>query len=135
MEVSNIFRSILIIVACISTTIVMTDRDDRDRDKHRRTETFQYNEREFRHDTRYEHNRYYPKPGYTIHQLPERHHIVRFRDRDYYYQGGVWYHHLNNGFTVIAPPIGIVIPFLPSFYTTIWVGGIPYYYADDVYYV
>ncbi len=23
---------------------------------------------------------------------------------------------------------------LPPFYTTVWLGGVPYYYADDVYY-
>jgi hypothetical protein len=27
-----------------------------------------------------------------------------------------------------------VVSVLPPFYSTVWVGGIPYYYADDVYY-
>jgi hypothetical protein len=27
-----------------------------------------------------------------------------------------------------------VISVLPPFYTTVWLGGVPYYYADDVYY-
>jgi len=30
--------------------------------------------------------------------------------------------------------MGIVVPILPPFYTTIWFGGVPYYYANDVYY-
>jgi hypothetical protein len=34
----------------------------------------------------------------------------------------------------VAPPIGVVVPFLPPFYTTVWFGGSPYYYADNVYY-
>ena len=34
----------------------------------------------------------------------------------------------------MRPPIGLVVPFLPLFYTTIWAGGYPYYYADGVYY-
>jgi hypothetical protein len=28
-----------------------------------------------------------------------------------------------------------VIPFLPDFYTTVWFGGVPYYYANDTYYL
>lgn len=31
--------------------------------------------------------------------------------------------------------MGLIVPFLPPFYTTIWVGGYPYYYAADTYYV
>ena len=26
-------------------------------------------------------------------------------------------------------------PFLPPYYTTVWVGGVPYYYANEVYYM
>ena len=35
---------------------------------------------------------------------------------------------------MVRPPIGIVVPVLPSSYATIWVGAAPYYYADDVFY-
>ena len=35
---------------------------------------------------------------------------------------------------VVAPPIGIGVSVLPPFYTTVWFGGSPYYYADDTYY-
>ena len=34
----------------------------------------------------------------------------------------------------MAPPLGIFVPMLPPFYTTIWASGVPYYYANDVYY-
>jgi hypothetical protein len=27
-----------------------------------------------------------------------------------------------------------MVPFLPLYYATIWIGGIPYYYANEVYY-
>jgi hypothetical protein len=36
---------------------------------------------------------------------------------------------------VVAPPFGVFVPMLPGFYTTLWIGGLPYYYANDVYYV
>lgn len=31
------------------------------------------------------------------------------------------------------PPFGIVIRVLPPAYGTVWLGGIPYYYANNVY--
>jgi hypothetical protein len=36
---------------------------------------------------------------------------------------------------VVAPPVGISIPMLPPGYTTVWIGGTPYYYADGNYYL
>lgn len=35
---------------------------------------------------------------------------------------------------MIAAPIGAFVPVLPAFYSTVWWGGVPYYYADDTYY-
>jgi hypothetical protein len=35
---------------------------------------------------------------------------------------------------VVRPPVGIVVPVLPPAYTTVWVAGLPYYYANDAYY-
>jgi hypothetical protein len=34
----------------------------------------------------------------------------------------------------VQPPAGLVIGVLPPFYSTVWFGGVPYYYADNVYY-
>ena len=46
----------------------------------------------------------------------------------------MWYASGPGGFVVAAPPRGLVVSVLPPFYTTVWLGGVPYYYADDVYY-
>jgi hypothetical protein len=35
---------------------------------------------------------------------------------------------------VVRPPAGLVIAALPPYYSTVWFGGAPYYYADNVYY-
>jgi hypothetical protein len=35
---------------------------------------------------------------------------------------------------VTRPPIGLVVIMLPPFYMTVWIGRVPYYYANDVYY-
>jgi hypothetical protein len=34
-----------------------------------------------------------------------------------------------------VPPVGIGIPLLPDYYATYWYGGVPYYYANSVYYL
>lgn len=85
-------------------------------------------------DNRYNHNRYYPQPGRVFNSLPERRRPIRYHDRDYFYISGVWYLSSGVSFSVVVPPIGIVVPILPPFYTTLWFGGVPYYYANDIYY-
>lgn len=85
-------------------------------------------------DRRYDHNHYYPSPGHSVKTLPPGHRIVPYRDRRFYFHGGVWYRPSGPGFVVIRPPIGVRVPILPPYYTTIWVAGVPYYYADGVYY-
>jgi hypothetical protein len=82
----------------------------------------------------YDRSRYYPPYGHTYAHPPRNAYEIRYRSRPYYYHGGSWYHHDGTHFVVIAPPIGIVAPFLPPYYSTFWVGGYPYYYANDVYY-
>ncbi|WP_455211119.1 DUF6515 family protein [Kaarinaea lacus] len=89
----------------------------------------------FRMDKRYDHNRYYPPPDYRVKVLPDRRHIIHYHNRDYFYISGVWYLSSGPGFVVVRPPLGVIVPILPPFYTTIWIGSIPYYYANDIYYV
>ena len=86
-------------------------------------------------DNRYKHNRYYPKRGHIVKKLPRDYRMIKHRRSNYYFHDGIWYRPGKIGFTVILPPIGLVVPLLPHFYSTIWVSGTPYYYADDVYYL
>ncbi|MBN1548459.1 MAG: hypothetical protein JW902_17550, partial [Syntrophaceae bacterium] len=69
-----------------------------------------------------------------VRTLPRGYHTTYYRNRPYYFWEGVWYRPYGTYFTVVAPPIGLVIPILPPFHTTLWVGGIPYYYANETYY-
>ena len=57
----------------------------------------------------------YPARGYSAYALPRGYHSA-------YHRG--------------APPfgIGIGVSVLPPFYSTLWFGGSPYYYADSTYY-
>ncbi len=128
--ISAVLLVSLMVGVCSS---VYADRDDHDRrdrgDRHEKSHP------DYRWDDRYQHNRRYPRDGYIIKSLPERRHPIRFHDRDYFYFGGVWYLPSGPSFVVVRPPIGIVVPILPPFYTTVWLYGNAYYYANDVYYV
>ena len=85
-------------------------------------------------DSRYGHNHYYPSRGGFVTALPRDHRVVIYGDVSYHCHEGVWYRPEGPRFVIVAPPFGLVVPFLPPYYATIWVGGLPYYYADKVYY-
>jgi uncharacterized protein DUF6515 len=93
------------------------------------------NRNEQRYDNRYNHNRNYPARGYVARALPRGYVNVRYRGSPYYFHGGVWYRPYGPRYVVVRPPFGVGIGFLPPFYTTVWFGGVPYYYADDTYYM
>jgi len=85
-------------------------------------------------DSRYHHGRSYPARGESFRSIPRDHRIVRYGNSRYYHHHGVWYRHHGGRYVVVAPPIGLFVPFLPLFYTTVWFHGMPYYYANDTYY-
>jgi Family of unknown function (DUF6515) len=85
-------------------------------------------------DSRHGHDRAYPARGNYVDALPKGHYDVVYGISHYYFYGGIWYRPYGPRFEVVMPPFGLVIPFLPPYYTTIWAGGVPYYYANEVYY-
>ena len=66
--------------------------------------------------------------------LPPGYSSITFRERNYFYHGGLFYNYIGNTYSVIAPPIGIRIRELPMGYTRIVFGGIPHYYYMGAYY-
>ncbi|MBN1470892.1 MAG: hypothetical protein JW925_03860 [Syntrophaceae bacterium] len=85
-------------------------------------------------DSRYKHNRSYLKRGLSVRSLPRGHRVVIHHNDRYYAFRGVWYRHHRGQYVVIAPPVGLFVPFLPFAYATVWMNGIPYYYANETYY-
>ena len=83
-------------------------------------------------DGRFGGHGYYPSRGYFVHELP-RDRVVVGGGR-YFYSGGIWYASRGPGWVVIGPPVGVFVPVLPFAYTTVYFGGVPYYYANDAYY-
>jgi hypothetical protein len=72
--------------------------------------------------------------GTIVTSLPREAVLVQHGGASYSFHNGVWYRPYGARFVVVAAPIGAFVPVLPALYTTVWFGGLPYYYADDVYY-
>lgn len=108
--------------------------DKRKRDKDRRPKV-RKKKQVYRLDKRHRHDRRYPRRGYVMPSLPRGYRAIPHRGKRYYHYHGSWYRRSGARFIVVLPPMGITVPILPPFYTTIWVGGVPYYYANGVYYV
>ena len=85
-------------------------------------------------DSRHHHNRHYPARGAYVAAVPKGHRVFVHRHVRYHFHGGIWYRPYGSRFVIVAPPIGLVVPFLPPYYATIRVGSVPYYYANEVYY-
>jgi len=88
-------------------------------------------------DGRFSHNQYYYNRGYTV-RTPPAGGRGEFRGPDngrYWFHGGHWYRWNGGGWAVWGAPLGLFVPLLPLYFTTVWWNGIPYYYANDVYYV
>src|SRR5688500_15079038 len=85
-------------------------------------------------DERFSHNHAYFDRGYVVRAAPhDGYAIVRGRD-NFWYSRGEWYRHSGARWVVVGAPIGAFVPILPPFYTTVWFGGLPYYYANETYY-
>ena len=88
-------------------------------------------------DGRFSHNQYYYDRGYSIRRPPagglgELHGPDGGR---YWLHGGNWYRWGGRGWVVWGAPFGMFVPFLPPYFTTVWWYGVPYYYANDTYYL
>ncbi len=78
--------------------------------------------------------RFRPGIGISVDLLPPSPRLVIHGHDRFYFSGGVWYRPYGPRFVVIAPPLGIVIPFLPDYYETRVISGDTYYVSDGTYY-
>lgn len=85
-------------------------------------------------DGRFAHNQYYFNRGYAVRRPPPGRQFFGPHGGRYWYGGGNWYRWHGGSWVVEAAPLGLLVPFLPPTYTTIWSNGVPYYYANDTYY-
>lgn len=61
--------------------------------------------------------------------------VAVYNGVNYHYANGNYYRPYQGGYTVVRPPIGIHVNILPTGFSTLILGGIPYYYLNDIYYI
>jgi hypothetical protein len=86
-------------------------------------------------DGRYSHNQYYYNRGYRAYSVPHGGYAVNYKGAHYYCYGGHWWGWYGGAWVVVGAPYGAFVPYLPGYYTSVWWGGVPYYYANDTYYL
>jgi hypothetical protein len=85
-------------------------------------------------DTRHGHDQVYPDRGTLVRELPRGASVLNFAGSSYWFCEGVWFEPRGAAFVVIAPPIGLLVPTLPTFATAIVSAGHALLYANDTYY-
>lgn len=85
-------------------------------------------------DVRFGHNQSYVDRGVVVAAVPHEAIVVHSGPTRYWFHAGVWYRPQHGHYVVVGPPLGVFVPVLPAFYTTIVLGGASYFYANDAYY-
>jgi Family of unknown function (DUF6515) len=85
-------------------------------------------------DAHFAHNHYYFDRGYRVAALPHTAVAIVYGHDHFWYDRGQWYGRDGAGWVVVGAPLGAFVSVLPQFYTTVQLGGVSYYYADDTYY-
>ena len=73
-------------------------------------------------------------PPRVVPSLPQGHRAYQWRGSPYYWGGGHWYRPYRGSYVIVGAPYGMFVPYLPGSYTSLWIGGTRYYYADGSYY-
>jgi len=67
--------------------------------------------------------------------LPKGHTKIKFKDDEYFYQGGYWYWAGGGRYTSMIPPRGVSAPNLPAGSTSLTVGKTRYHYFNGTFYL
>jgi hypothetical protein len=60
---------------------------------------------------------------------------LTYRGTQYVITEGQWYERRGRDLVAVTPPSGVLVRELPKGYAMRWIGGVPYFYADGLYYV
>ncbi len=94
-------------------------------------------DRHDRHDRHDGHYRYHehPRYGMRIEVISNDYVPVIVSGANYYYYDGLYYAPTANGYVIIAPPVGAIVPAIPPEYRPVIINGRTYYTDSGVYYV
>ncbi|XQW85119.1 DUF6515 family protein [Thalassotalea piscium] len=81
------------------------------------------------------HKRVVYKTGAVLRKKPVNGIALGFGGVSYIFNNGLYYRHLDKGYTVVRPPIGLKISLLPKGYERIIIMGSSYYFFQGIYYV
>lgn len=81
------------------------------------------------------HKRVVYKTGAVLGKKPVNGIALRFGGVSFIFNNGLYYRHLDKGYTVVRPPIGLKISLLPKGYERIIIMGSSYYFFQGIYYV
>src|SRR5581483_903366 len=87
------------------------------------------------YDRRLGHDHVYPDRGAVFRDVPRGATVVNYAGLSLRFYNGIWFEPRGPAFIVVMPPVGLVVPALPSFSTPFESGGQEYLYANDVYYL
>jgi hypothetical protein len=85
-------------------------------------------------DRRHGHDHVYPDRGAVVRDVPRGATVVNYAGVSYRFADGVWFEPRGPVYIVVAPPIGLLVPEVPTFATPIESGADTYLYANDTYY-
>ena len=60
---------------------------------------------------------------------------ITYRGTRYLINSGRWYEQRGTDLVPVTAPAGVLVEELPASHSMRWVGGVPYFYADGLYYV
>jgi len=80
------------------------------------------------------HRHWHSWHGHIVTRLPSHRHRHMYRGSPYFFFDNLWYRSHSAGFIVVAPPFGLVIPFLPSDYEEVVIRNRTYLRSNGIYY-
>ena len=80
------------------------------------------------------HRHWHAWRGHTVNRLPGHRSRYVYRGSPYFFFNNLWYRSHSAGFIVVAPPFGLVIPFLPGDYDEVVVRNRTYLRSNGIYY-
>jgi Family of unknown function (DUF6515) len=120
--------SATVLVACLNPTYVYAQGGE-ERRAEEQAEPYRKH-----HDMRHGHDHIYPDRGAIVRDLPHGTTVVNYAGVSYRFHDGVWFEPRGPAFVVVEPPIGLLVPTLPSFATPVTRGKETYLYVNNVYY-
>lgn len=60
---------------------------------------------------------------------------IKYRGTQYVVTDGQWFERRGTELVAVDAPSGVLVRELPKGHTMRWIGGVPYFYADGLYYV